>query len=277
MIKRSEDLKTPFLLISILLFIFIMPFISSAPPFTPQLQGQYSVVYPQIFFIQQNQNQVFEFHVNNFSDGILLTNSSISCRFHLYNKSGTIFEINNIKNMDSNLIDWKITVLKGNFTNTGQMGYLFACNSSAFSGEASVSLLVTTTGEELTPSESILYFLITLFAFGLFFLVCWIFLNINGENPRDETGYIGITYRKYVKTALFPLVYVSFLWFFNFIIGLSNNYLGLTLYANTLGFIFLILTKLTLPVVIVTLLIELVLMVKDGNIEKEYKSLWSQY
>jgi len=102
-------------------------------------------------------------------------------------------------------------------------------------------------------------------------------LNINGENPKDETGYIGINYRKYVKTALFPLVYVTFLWFFNFIIGLSNNYLGLTLYSNTLGFIFMVLTKLVYPVIVLCFIIAIVLMIKDSNIEKEYKSLWSRY
>jgi hypothetical protein len=137
---------------------------------------------------------------------------------------------------------------------------------------------INPSGETLTTSKGILYFLVTLFAFGIFLLICWLFLNINGENNKNELGEItGLNYRKYIKTALFPLVYVSFIWFFNFIIGLSNNYLGLTLYSNTLGFIFMILTKLVYPVIVLCVIIAIVLMVKDSNIEKEYKSLWNKY
>lgn len=136
---------------------------------------------------------------------------------------------------------------------------------------------INPSGETLTTSKGILYFLVTLFAFGIFFLLGWLFLNIKGENPKDETGYLGINYRKYLKCALFPLVYISFLWAFNFIIGLSNNYLGLTLYSNTLEFMFMVLSKLIYPVIVLTIIIMIVLMVKDANIEKEYKSLWSPY
>jgi hypothetical protein len=185
--------------------------------------------------------------------------------------------MNNINEMDSNLIDWKIVVSGGNFTKKGEMGYLFACNSSSFGGEASVPILVTSTGEELTSPESTLYFLVTIFAFFIFVLVVYLFISVEGENPKDETGYLGINYKKYLKTALFPLCYVTFIWFFNFIIGLSNNYLGLTLFSNTLGFMFEIMIKLTLPIIVVTIIWEFVLMVKDNNIIKEYKSLWSRY
>jgi hypothetical protein len=255
-----------------------MPLVSSAPPqVNYNIQIGYEIVFPKVDYLKANQDFTFHFHVNNISDGLLLTNSSINCRFHMYNSSGNhIIEQNNIVNMDSNRIDFSYKVSGGNFTR-GQYSYLFSCNSSAFGGIASVPFMVTTTGEELKSPESILYFLVTLFAFSIFFFITWLFLNINGENPKDETGYLGITYLKYIKTALFPLVYVSFLWFFNFIIGLSNNYLGLTLYANTLGFIFMILTKLVYPIIIITLIVEIVLMVKDANIRKEYQSLWSQF
>lgn len=149
--------------------------------------------------------------------------------------------------------------------------------SNGCEGSYATYFMITPSGEILSTGTSLIYFLVTLFAFFIFIGVGWLFLNINGENPKDETGYLGINYRKYIKTALFPLVYVSFIWFFNFIIGLSNNYLGLTLYSETLGFIFLILMRLTLPVIIVTVIIEIVLMIKDSNITKEYQSLWSRY
>lgn len=154
-----------------------------------------------------------------------------------------------------------------NYPAFGEYKYFSNCGSGTFNPN----------GETLSTGTSLIYLLVTIFSLLIFGIVTWIFLNINGENPQDETGYLGINYRKYVKTALFPLVYVLFIWCFNFIIGLSNNYLGLTLYQNTLEFMFLILMKLVIPVIIITAIIELVLMVKDSNIKKEYKSLWNQY
>lgn len=164
------------------------------------------------------------------------------------------------------------------FTNTSTIGrYDVRGISDGCDNTFSFYFDVTKNGDKIETGTSLIYFLVTLFAFGIFFIITWLFLNINGENPKDETGYLGINYRKYIKTALFPLVYVSFLWFFNFIIGLSNNYLGLTLYANTLNFLFLILAKLVYPIIAVTFIIEIVLMVKDNNIKKEYETLWSRF
>lgn len=156
-----------------------------------------------------------------------------------------------------------------NYPLSGEYYYYSDCGSGTFN----------IGGETLTTGKSILYFLVTLFAFLIFGILVYIFLGMDGSNPRsNETGdYLSINYKKYVKTALFPLVYVTFLWAFNFIIGLSNNYLGLTLYSNTLGFIFMILTKLIFPIILLTVIWEIVLLIKDSNVEKEYKSLWSQY
>lgn len=133
-------------------------------------------------------------------------------------------------------------------------------------------------GEVLNSAQAIIYFLVTLFAFFIFIGIFWLMASVDGENPKNDLGEIlGINYKKYIKWAMLPLVYVTFIWFFNFIMGLSNNYLGLTLYSNTLGNIFLIMIKLVYPVIIITLLIEIYLIIKDKNIAKEYKSLWSQY
>lgn len=224
--KRGINSKRIFFLLSIMLFLSLMPLISS-----------------QIYDLKIPTNE---------------TACNVTITF---------------PNSSNLIINEEMTlgVGYGNYTFNypifGEYNYFSNCGAGTFNPN----------GQTLTTGTSLIYFLVTLFAFFIFLGVGWIFLNINGENPKDETGYLGINYRKYIKTALFPLVYVSFIWFFNFIIGLSNNYLGLTLYSETLGFIFLILMRLTLPVVIITAIVELVLMVKDSNIRKEYKSLWSQF
>jgi hypothetical protein len=225
MVKRSENLKSIFLIFSIFVFILI-PFINA-----------YDLKIP--------------------------TNTT-ACNV-------TISFQNSTNLINNAIMDKSATTGYANYSfnppTQGDYYYYSNCGSGTFNPN----------GETLTTSKGLLYFLVTLFAFGIFFLISWIFLNINGENPKDETGYLGINYRKYLKTSLFPLVYVTFLWFFNFIIGLSSNYLGLTLYSNTLEFIFIILTKLTYPIIAVTFIVLIVLMVKDSNIKKEYQSLWTRF
>jgi hypothetical protein len=282
--KKEEiyTLKKVFVLTSaILLCLFFMNFVSSVPDkFSGTSTLGIDVEHPYINPYPVNKDIKFHFHIFNASNGLpiiankLLTN----CSFHLYNSSGShIFKNNNAVSSDD-ILDYEQIIKGGNFTKAGQYAYIFQCNSSSEGGYYANYFEVTQNGDLVTTGTGIIYFLVTLFAFGLFLLLGWIFLNIEGKNPKNTLGeYLGINWKKYIKVSLFPLVYVSFIWAFNFIIGLSNNFLGLTLYSNTLEFIFLILMKLVYPVVILTVIILLVLLVKDSNIMKEYKSLWTRY
>lgn len=163
--------------------------------------------------------------------------------------------------------------------NNGYANYTFNPSSSIYNYFSNCGYgTININGENLTSAQSILYFLVTLFAFFVFVLVTYIFISIEGENPRNEKGYFsGINYKKYIKISMFPLVYISFLWFFNFIIGLSTNYLQLTLYAETLGFIFMVLTKGIYVILVLTIIVLGVRLIQDSNIKEEYKSLWNQY
>jgi hypothetical protein len=240
--KGSEKVRILIILFSIIFFIVFTPLVSSAPPISTvqQFQTGYSIsTSPQEYIIQGKPYQ-FNFFVFNLSNGLPLTNSSINCLFYLSNNTGNVMFIGEVPYFSSYSY-WAMPITLGNFTKIGEYSYGIKCNNSAYGGTITGLLQVTTTGEELTPSESIIYFLIIFFAFFVFMLLSYIFINMEGSNPKGEKGDILlINYKKYVKTALFPLVYVTFLWFFNFIIGLSENYLGLTLYPNTLGFIFMI-------------------------------------
>ena len=161
----------------------------------------------------------------------------------------------------------------------GYFNYSFSptiSNYNYYSNCGSGSLNIN--GQNLTSAQAILYFLVTLFSFFIFLGLLWLMTSIKGENDTNSLGEIlSINYKKYIKWGMLPLIYVSFIWFFNFIIGLSNNYLGLTLYSNTLEIIFRIMTKLIYPIIIFTILFEGYLLVKDNNIIKEYKSLWSRF
>jgi hypothetical protein len=266
-------------LITISLFLILfLPLVSSASPFITTEENSLLIEHPYQETIKAGQDYHFHFHVFNVSDNYKSVNMSlVTCSFHLYNSSGNHIFKNNYGVGSDDVLDYEQIILGGNFTKNKYYGFVFQCNSSGETGVYEATFYVTENGDSINTGIGLIYFLVTIFAFGIFFLLGWIFLNIEGENPKDDTGYLGINYKKYIKTAMFPLVYVSFLWAYNFIIGLSNNYLGLTLYSNTLEFIFMILTKLVYPIIVITFIIEIVLLVKDSNIEKEYKSLWSPY
>jgi hypothetical protein len=276
--KGSDKIKISILLLSIIFFLSFIPLISSAPiKFSGSPTVGIDIEHPYFNPYQYGKDIRFQFHIFNSTTGMpILANKLLTnCSFHLYNSTGShIFE-NNWNVGGDDILDYSQKITKGNFSYIGQYAYVFQCNSTTAGGYYSNSFEVTPNGDFLTSSSAILYFLVTLFAFLILGILIYIFVSMDGSNPQSSEGdYLSINYKKYVKTALFPLVYVVFLWAFNFIIGLSNNYLGLTLYANTLGFIFMILTKGIYPIILLTFIWEIVLMIKDANVTKEYKSLW---
>jgi len=263
------------LLTALLLFV---PLVSSVKPVTNVQTNNagYQIFYPDFKIIPQEASFFLSLHVSNFSNGFPIQNSDVDCFLHLVNTSG-YHTAEDILLEKEGTLEHIIFITGGNFSDIGTHAFFINCNDTNFGGQAKGTFDVTANGEYLTEGTSTIYLIVTFFAFLIFALLLGLFIYIDGNNPKDETGeYTGLNYKKYVKTSIFPLVYVSFIWFFNFIIGLSNNFLGLTIYSNTLEFIFLILIKLTYPILVVTGIVLLVLMVKDGNIKKEYKSLWNR-
>lgn len=277
--EKSGD--KPIFKFFLLTIIFFIPFISSAPPFTTTTGNTLSIEHPYQETIKAGEDYYFHFHVYNISDNYKSPNMSLTtCSFHLYgrinNTNGRHIFKNNFKVGSDDVLDWEQIIKGGNFTKNNCYGFVFECNSSNERGGYENTFCVTENGDAINTGTGIIYFLVTLFAFSIFLGLTILFISIKGGNDKNEsTGeVISINSKKYIKIALFPLVYVSFIWFFNFIIGLTNNYLGLTLYSNTLGFIFEIMMKLVWPIIIITFIVELIVIIKDSNIRKEI-SIWT--
>ena len=278
---KKEDIKNKKFIFVILLTVLLLfvPLVSSDKIIETQTNvNGYQIFYPDYSYVQQGKGFFLAIHLSNFTNGFPIQNTNVNCFIHLVNTSGQ-HTAEDIYFSKEGLLEHIIYIIEGNFSDVGTHGFFISCNDTNWGGQAKGSFEVTPSGENLTEGTSTIYVIVTIFAFLIFALLLFLFIYIDGKNPKnDETGdIVGVNYKKYVKTSIFPLVYVSFIWFFNFIIGLSNNFLGLTLYANTLEFMFLILIKLTYPILIITFVILLALMVKDGNIKKEYKSLWNRY
>lgn len=135
------------------MFLFLFSFVSAQPPFvqSSSLSTGYEIEIPEINPLKQNQNFVSNFHVFNISNGYPISNASTSCSIHLYNSSGTSLFEGNVPHATTDVVnEWKITLLGGNFSNTGFYGYLIQCNSSTTSlgGFANVGFEVTPYGFE---------------------------------------------------------------------------------------------------------------------------------
>lgn len=262
-----------------LLFLFLLSFITAQPPFmqTGAFTEGYSIKVPQEGNVLQSQNYDFAFHVFNISNGIPIDDTSTSCYFHLYNQSGEHILQTDATYSPSNIDnEWEVFVLGGNFSTPGDYAYIIQCNSTVLGGYESVGFTVTNAKVSISTSEAIIYVLLTLGVFLLFALSLYFMVTTPYGNKVNQKGaVIKITKAKYFKLLLIALTYVFFLWLLNVLIGVSSNFVSLSLYFGFISFIFDILIRLNFIVFAVIFVIGLFELVRDMNIYNEIKKLGS--
>lgn len=119
-----------------------------------------------------NQNISFEFHVYNLSNGLILSNESVLCSLHIYDKYGSHLLIDNNLEFESVNFDFSAMVNQDNFTQLGTYEYLINCNSSTIGGYYIGGVYATSSGEilETYGSIGIGIILFLVFLVGGFFL-----------------------------------------------------------------------------------------------------------
>lgn len=135
-----------------------------------------------------------------------------------------------------------------------------------------IDFIITKTGKDLKLGESIIYVLLTLAVFGLFLLSLYATIVTPYSNKINERGaVIKITKLKYVKLGLILLSYSLFVWLLNVLIGVSDNFVTLTMYYGLLSFLFLTLNNLALPISIFILVLSGFEVIRDINVHKIIK------
>lgn len=126
------------IILSVALFLLVMPFVSPVKTQTNIINdgSGIEILYPTIDYVTQNQDFIFNFHTYNSSNGILLTNETVTCYFHLYNSTGGHpFAINDPLTIPfGDAFDFEVSVDKGNFSDLGDYSYIFHCNTSETGG-----------------------------------------------------------------------------------------------------------------------------------------------
>ena len=123
---------------------------------------------------------------------------------------------------------------------------------------------VTSTGEILTTGESMVYVVLSFAVFAFFLISLYFTLVIPYSNKSLTDGQIvGITKTKYIKLGLILITYALFTWFLNILIGLSDNFVSLTMYYGLVTFLFNSLNLLALPLFIIIFVWTLMEIIKD--------------
>jgi len=145
----------------------LLPFISSAPPVLSTVQaGSLEIIAPSYEYVQVGLDKDIYWHV--FNSTKLLTNTSVTCNYHMYeqNKKGEhIVTVDNVK-LFTNGRDFEVEVKGANFT-LGRYCHLIECNTSNQAGGIERCFEVTKTGivptaEETEISKTAIYFILIL-------------------------------------------------------------------------------------------------------------------
>ena len=268
------------LMIIFVFLIFINP-IHAQPPFQVNVNVEegFNIVFPKFDVLTLDEDFDFRFHVFNISNGVAMDNDTVSCYFHLYNKTGdSLYRKSDININPDHTNTWTLLIKGGNFSYVGDYAYLVHCNSSSLGGFASAPFVVTKTGEDLTTHESLIYFLLTLAIFGIFLLSLYFTIITPYSNNTNEKGMvIKVTKTKYIKLGLILLSYVLFIWLLNVLIGVSDNFLTLTLYYGFVSFMFTILMHLSIPFGIFILIVAFFEIIKDADIQGNINKFGSAF
>ncbi len=170
--------------------------------------------------------------------------------------------------------NYNYTFLKNN---TGELG---SYNVNGFGDPNGVNEIwaytfdVTQNGTVLETSESLIFILLTVAVF-IFFLISFYFAIVTpySNEISDQGMVIKVTKLKYVKLLFIMLSYILFIWFLNTLVGVSENFVSLTLFAGFIGFLFQSLNNLAWPFAVFIIVLSFFEIIRDANFNKNMKLL----
>lgn len=174
-------------LLCVLMFCLILiPMVSSAPPFltTGITISGLQISYPNTYYIQQNNDLAVRFWVYNYSNGAILTNSTVNCTYNLLNNTG----YNIVRQISSTEIKFGRLGLQGcqncfntiigggNFTSVGSIySYQIRCQATGNLGGYELGNYEITDNGRIPPGDNNIIFMSIIFIIIivslLFFLI----------------------------------------------------------------------------------------------------------
>ncbi|KKM64851.1 hypothetical protein LCGC14_1497230 [marine sediment metagenome] len=189
------------------------------------------------------------------------------------NYPNSILLVNN-QLMENQTSFYNYTFTSADLNISGLYPNTMVCNNGEFQGAERFVFEVTPTGTFLETGESILFVLLTVAVF-IFFLLSFYFALITPySNEANDNGMvIKVTKLKYVKLFFIMLSYILFIWFLNSLVGISENFISLTLFAGFVGFLFQTLNSLALYFGIFIIVLAFFEIIRDANFNHNLKLL----
>lgn len=243
-------------LIFILILLFI-PFVSSVPPVTTvdEFPEGYLITEQQQGSILYNQDYNYNFFVQNASNGIEITDATVTCTFFLANISGDILYSTNATYYDFYNGYWRVELDAGNFSYIGEYPYGLLCKNGDLGGGLSGTFYAGYSGKILDSGEAILYIPLFLVFFFAFFMITFGINYLPSENQKDSDNRIlKISYLKYLRSTLYFILWLLVLAVLYLASNLSFAYSPDVLLANFFLMLYKIGLGLTLPIVVIWLL-----------------------
>ena len=212
------------------------------------------------------------------------TNLQFTCTLNDAIPTGATFNITISDKNGNYLVNNQPTQSQGNgafnYTTTFPKAEIYKiqmfCTDGVYSYSNEGYYEISKTGKILNQSESQIYFILAFGVLVLFALSFYFLIATPYGNEIDEKGaVIKVTKLKYVKLGLILLTWVLFTWFLNILIGLSDNFVTLTMYYGFFGFIFDVMNRLALPLGIVIFVISMFEIIRDANIMENIKKFGS--
>lgn len=203
--KKSIDLsskmkeKIVFSLLIVLLFLV----------FLPNLNAQSIGVFKQNSDIQLYQT----------------CNNCTYCNFTTIKFPNGTEILSNVKTIKEDTYFY-FNLLKGNTTSIGTYKYCYKCGNSAEVATGCIDFEVTPQGYELTTSQGIIYAVGGFFVFLLFLISLYFAIKLPWKNEiSTDKGILYIEYKKYLKFAMSFVAYLTLMFFFFILKGMSYAFL----------------------------------------------------
>ena len=234
--------KLSFLLILATLLICIMP-LSLAQDYLPH-----------------KQNTQFELVVSS--------NNATSCiwTYSQYPDGSKIFYN---KTMTKQSQDFNYTISAGNFSQLGSNCMGITCYDGISYEGGSVCREITSTGTNLSTSQSIIYFVFLLASIGLFFLCLYYSIKIPWQHQRNEEGeVIGINDLRYVKMFLVVITYIILMFISGLLRSITANFIPELGVSGFFEWIFWIMLSCLWPLVIISFVVGIILFLNSKKLQK---------
>lgn len=186
----------------VLAFILLPLAYAQSPPFQTSAPAvSLDIDYPKITAVGYNENFTMSWHVQNITK--LLTNSQVSCYFHLYDKYGRHIIENSTPSFSGR--DFIVLIPASNLSYLGHYYSLIECNSSNQAGFASLHFDATREAVEIPEAGQtaplLAPILLMLFMAAFLFGIAFMFNNAVGK-----IIFVGLAFVVLISTLLFTIV-----------------------------------------------------------------------